>query len=503
METILEVRRIRKRFLATQALDDVSLSFRRGTVHAIVGENGAGKSTLMNIVGGVHQPDEGEIRLEGSPVVFKSPHDAMYRGIGFVHQEIALCRHISVAENVFMAQLGDGNRGIINFRSLQAKAGELLGQFETQFNPQARVADLSVSQQQVVEIVKALSMNCKVIIFDEPTASLTEQETERLFSIIGNLKERGLCVIYISHRLSEIFRICDEVSVLRDGRLVRTAAVRDIDQAKLVSSMVGRELADIYPPKARPEAIGEPLLQVEGLSAGRSFSDIGFVLRRGEILGFAGLVGSGRTEVARTICGIYRRSAGTVRLSGEVIDATNYRAAIERGLVYLTEDRKTEGLFLEMSIASNISVMGLAAVASGGLVDSQAEERLAEKFMSSMSIKAAGPTAKARSLSGGNQQKVLISKLLSVSPKVVFMDEPTRGIDVGAKTHIYATLRRLADQGIGVVVISSELPEIIGLCDRVLIMNEGRMCGVLEGDDICENQIISMACFEAETAEDR
>jgi ribose transport system ATP-binding protein len=501
--TILEVRHIRKRFLATQALDNVSLSFRRGTVHAIVGENGAGKSTLMNIVGGVHQNDEGEILLDGAPVVFKSPHDAMSRGIGFVHQEIALCQHISVAENIYMAQLGDGGRRIIDFRSLQAKAGELLGQFETQVNPLARVGDLSVSQQQVVEIVKALSMNCKVIIFDEPTASLTEQETERLFSIIANLKARGLCVLYISHRLSEIFRICDEVSVLRDGRLVRTEAVAKIDQAALMSSMVGRDLADIYPPKARPEKIGEPLLEVEGLAAERSFRGISFSLRRGEILGFAGLVGSGRTEVARTICGIYRRSAGSVRLSGTVLDPSSYREAISRGLVYLTEDRKTEGLFLEMSIASNISVMGLSDVSPGGLVDSQAEERLAEKFMSSMAIKAAGPAAKARSLSGGNQQKVLISKLLSVSPKVVFMDEPTRGIDVGAKTQIYTTLRRLADEGVGVVVISSELPEIIGLCDRVVVMNEGRMCGLLEGDDICEHKIISMACLEAATVEDR
>ncbi len=503
MDTILEVRRIRKRFLATQALDDVSLSFGRGTVHAIVGENGAGKSTLMNLVGGVHQPDEGEILLEGSPVVFKSPHDAMSRGIGFVHQEIALCQHISVAENVFMAELGDARRGIIDFRSLHAKAASLLEQFGTEVSPQARVGDLSVSQQQVVEIVKALSMNCKVIIFDEPTASLTEQETERLFAIIAALKARGLCVLYISHRLSEIFRICDEVSVLRDGRLVRTAAVAGIDQAALMSSMVGRDLADIYPPKARPASIGEPVLEVEGLAADRMFAGLSFDLRRGEILGFAGLVGSGRTEAARTICGLYRRSAGTVRLLGESIHPASYREAIDRGLVYLTEDRKTEGLFLEMSIASNISVMGLSAVSPGGLVDPKAEGRLAERFMASMAVKAAGPTAKARSLSGGNQQKVLISKLLSVSPKVVFMDEPTRGIDVGAKTHIYATLRRLAEEGVGVVVISSELPEIIGLCDRVVVMNEGRMCGLLEGEAICEREIISKACLEAETVEDR
>ncbi len=489
---LLEVRHLSKRFAATQALDDVSLKFRAGTVHAVVGENGAGKSTLVNLIGGVHLPDRGEVLLEGEPVRFRSPHDAMARGIGFVHQEIALCPHISVAENVFMAQL-EGRRWI-DFSRLHARAAELLGQFEAHVDPRAAVGELSVSQQQVVEIVKALTMNCKVIIFDEPTAALTEPEAERLFRIIEALRARGLAIIYISHRLAEIFRICDEVTVLRDGRFIATSPAAEVTQQQLVGRMVGRELADIYPPKAG--APGATVLEVEGLSCDGRFRGVSFSVRAGEILGFAGLVGSGRTEVARTVCGILRKTAGTVRVGGEILNAQTYRDAIRRGVVYLTEDRKTEGLFLEMSLAANLSVLDLEAVAARTLIDHGAEDALAERAMGQMAIKAAGPGAKVGSLSGGNQQKVLIAKLLTVAPRVLFMDEPTRGIDVGAKAHIYQTLRGLAGRGLAVVVISSELPEVIGLCDRVVVMNEGRVRGTLERDAIDERTIIGMACLD-------
>jgi ribose transport system ATP-binding protein len=349
-----------------------------------------------------------------------------------------------------------------------------------------------------VEIVKALSMNCKVIIFDEPTAALTEPEAERLFRIVEALRARGLAIIYISHRLAEIFRICDEVTVLRDGRFISTSPVPEVTQQQLVGRMVGRELTDIYPPKAR--APGETVLQVEGLSCDGRFRDVSFSVRAGEILGFAGLVGSGRTEVARTVCGILRKTGGSVRVGGKVLNAQTYRDAIRRGVVYLTEDRKTEGLFLEMSVAANVSVLDLDAVAAWTLIDRGAEEALAERAMAELAIKAAGPGAKVGSLSGGNQQKVLIAKLLTVAPRVLFMDEPTRGIDVGAKAHIYRTLRGLADRGLAVVVISSELSEVIGLCDRVMVMNEGRVRGTLERNAIDERTIIGMACLEIEEA---
>jgi ribose transport system ATP-binding protein len=496
-QPILEVRDIRKRFFATQALDGGSISVAPYTVHAVVGENGAGKSTLMNIIGGVYQPDEGEIFLEGERVQFRSPSDALEHGIGFVHQEIALCQHVSVAENVFMPAIRRSR--LVDFKKIYAETAGLLGDFEAHncIDPRQKVRDLSISQQQVVEIVKALSMNCKVIIFDEPTAALTESETEVLFRIIGTLKKKGIGILYISHRLAEIYRIADEVTILRDGRLIKTAMVADIDKVELVNRMVGRDLSDIYPAKAEASAIGEEILEVKGLSRPGEFEDVSFTLRKGEILGFAGLVGSGRTEVARAICGLNRKAEGFVALQGKELELCEYRDAIEKGIVYLTENRALEGLFLELSIAKNISIMDLSKVASLGIIQQKAEYELAERFISEMQIKLSNVGQKANSLSGGNQQKVLISKLLSVSPKVVIMDEPTRGIDIGSKAQIYHLLRKLASEGIGVIMISSELPEIIGVCDRVAVMYEGRICGILGGQDVNERSIIQMACLSS------
>ena len=505
-QAILEVRDVRKLFFATQALDGVSMSVAPGTVHAVVGENGAGKSTLMNLIGGVYQPDAGEILLEGRKVQLRSPNDALRLGIGFVHQEIALCQHISVAENVFMA--ANHGVGLVNFTRIFSRTAELLGDFEAhgRIDPRQKVRELSISQQQVVEIVKALSVNCKVMIFDEPTAALTESETEILFRIIGTLKGKGIGILYISHRLAEIYRIADEVTILRDGRLIQTAPVSELGQVELVNKMVGRDLRDIYPAKAPPSAAGaapRSLLEVKALSRPGEFEDVAFTLREGEILGFAGLVGSGRTEVARAICGLTRKAGGSVVLRGEELDIREYRDAIAKGVVYLTENRSLEGLFLELSIAKNISVMDLDRVSSLGLIGRKAESSLAERFVEKMKIRLASVAQKANSLSGGNQQKVLISKLLSVSPKVIIMDEPTRGIDIGSKAQIYYLLRSLASEGIGVIMISSELPEIIGVCDRVAVMYEGRVCGILEGEDVNERSIIRMACLSEEKPENQ
>ena len=495
---VLEVRGISKRFGATHALRGVSLSFFPGTVHAVVGENGAGKTTLMNLVGGVHQPDDGDILLDGSRVQLSNPAEALRRGVGFVHQEITLCQHLSVTENVFMHAVNQSAAPFVPFSGLHARTRELLMDFDTHstIDPRQAVASLSVSQQQVVEIVKALSVNCRVIIFDEPTAALTESETEALFRIITRLKEKGIAVIYISHRLAEIYRIADTVTVLRDGALIDTRPVAERDQIGLVHSMVGRELKDIYPAKAA-DTDRPALLEVRGLSLEGEFEDVSFTLRRGEILGFAGLVGSGRTEVARTVCGLYRKTAGDVLLEGRKISLRSYKEAIRQGIVYLTEDRAKEGLFLDMSVAANISVISLDGVARLALIQRRREQALARKFVADMQIKVAGLSARLRSLSGGNQQKVLVAKLLTISPKVVLMDEPTRGIDVGAKTQIYHLLRRLASEGVAVLMISSELPEIVGVCDRVAVMYEGRLCGILEGDAINEKSIIQKACLSA------
>jgi ribose transport system ATP-binding protein len=505
-QAILEVRDVRKLFFATQALDGVSISVTPGTVHAVVGENGAGKSTLMNLIGGVYQPDAGEILLEGRKVQIRSPNDALRLGIGFVHQEIALCQHISVAENVFMAACHGAS--LVDFTRIFSRTAELLGDFEAhgRIDPRQKVCELSISQQQVVEIVKALSVNCKVMIFDEPTAALTESETEILFRIIGTLKKKGIGILYISHRLAEIYRIAEEVTILRDGRLIQTAPISELGQVELVNKMVGRDLRDIYPSKAPAQASGaarEDILEVKALSRPGEFEDISFTLRKGEILGFAGLVGSGRTEVARAICGLTRKAGGSVILRGEELDIREYRDAIAKGVVYLTENRALEGLFLELSIAKNISVMDLDRVSSLGLIGRKAEASLAERFVEKMKIRLASVAQKANSLSGGNQQKVLISKLLSVSPKVIIMDEPTRGIDIGSKAQIYYLLRSLASEGIGVIMISSELPEIIGVCDRVAVMYEGRVCGILEGEDVNERSIIRMACLSEEKPENQ
>jgi ribose transport system ATP-binding protein len=502
-QAILEVRGIRKRFFATQALDGVSLAVEPGSVHAVVGENGAGKSTLMNVIGGVYQPDEGEIFLAGRRVQLRSPNDALEMGIGFVHQEIALCQHISVAENIFMPALH--RAGLVDFRNIFNETKKLLGDFEghAHIDPRQKVRELGVSQQQVVEIVKALSVNCRVLIFDEPTAALTESETEVLFRIIGTLKAKGIGILYISHRLAEIYRIADIVTILRDGNLIETNAVSALDQVALVNRMVGRDLKDIYPAKLAPGGAIEEILAVKGLSCRGLFEDVSFTLRKGEILGFAGLVGSGRTETARTICGLLRRTGGRVSLAGKEIEVRDYRDAIRQGLVYLTENRALEGLFLDLSIAKNISVMDLDKVASLYLIRKSAETGLAERLASEMQIKLADVDQKVNSLSGGNQQKVLISKLLSVAPKVIIMDEPTRGIDIGAKAQIYHLLRRLASEGIGIIMISSELPEVIGVCDRVAVMYEGSVCGILEGDEVNERSIIQMACLSSDERQTR
>jgi ribose transport system ATP-binding protein len=493
---ILEVRKVSKRFGATQALSDIDLGFYPGSVHAIIGENGAGKSTLMNIIGGVHQADSGEVLLEGREVKIHDPHDALRMGIGFVHQEIALCQQITVAENIHMPMLDDAGRPLVAFKEINRVTRELLADFDTHahINPRQKVSELSVSQQQVVEIVKALTGNCKVLILDEPTAALTQTETEVLFRIIQTLKAKGLAILYISHRLAEIYQIADTISVLRDGQLIGTRPASQLDQLSLVHMMVGRELKDIYPDKAH-DRTGEVLLEVKGLAMEGVFSGVDFDLRRGEILGFAGLVGSGRTEVARAICGLYRKSAGEVRLGGRRLEIRSYKDAIRQGLVYLTENRASEGLFLEMNVANNISVIDLDAVARYRLIQRKAEASLARRFVEEMQIKVASVAQKLRSLSGGNQQKVLVSKLLTISPKVVIMDEPTRGIDIGAKTQIYHLLRRLSAEGVGVIMISSELPEVVGVCDRVLVMYEGRQCGILEGGQIDEKSIIQLACL--------
>jgi ribose transport system ATP-binding protein len=492
-EIVLEVKGIEKSFPGTKALSGVSFQLRKGEIHALVGENGAGKSTLMNIIDGIHQPDAGEIFVQGAHVQIRNPHDAQRHGIGFVHQEIALCPHVTVAENVYMAAINTSRKLVMNYRDLYRKTADVLKQLSP-IRPDIKVRELSISNQQVVEIAKALTLDCKILILDEPTAALTESETEALFAIMQALKKQGISIIYISHRMAEVFGQCDRVSILRDGRYIGTYNVAETTSQELVNKMVGRAISDLYPPKmAGTTADSDVLLEVCHLSNGKRFKDINFKLYRGEILGLAGLVGAGRSEVAKAICGLYPKQHGEIVFQGQIANITRYEDAIRQGIVYLTEDRKTEGVFLDLSIRHNISAMNLQQVSSMGFLDKNKEDRQAQTLAQQLQVKYSSLSQKASALSGGNQQKVLVAKLLSVKPAIILIDEPTRGIDVGAKSEIHKLIRELANQGIGVIMISSELPEVIGICDRVLVMHEGQQCGILSGKEITEENIIRLA----------
>jgi ribose transport system ATP-binding protein len=490
-EIVLRIRGLSKSFGPVKALTDVDFDLRREEIHALVGENGAGKSTLMNIIDGIIRPDSGEILIDGRPVTLSSPSQAQALGIGFVHQEIALCPDISVAENMMMAATALNPALFMDYRAIRLKAEAAMGQL-TPIPVGAIVGSLPISQQQLVEIGKALTLDCRILILDEPTASLSERETVALFAIMQRLKRQGISIIYISHRMAEIFGNCDRVTVLRDGRYVGTEDVASTTPDRLVARMVGRELGALFPPKmAGPP--GPDVLTVNGLSGDR-FTDVSFRVRRGEILGMAGLVGAGRSEIVKAACGLYPRSAGAVSLLGEDFPVGSYHDAVDKGVVYLSENRKREGVFLDLSIAANISALDVGRVATRfGLLDRRKEDSIASELARRVRLKVARLSNPVSTLSGGNQQKVAIAKMLSISPRLIFLDEPTRGVDVGAKSEIHRILRGLAEDGVGIVAISSEFPELIGLCDRVVVVHEGRIAGEVAGDALTEENLIRLA----------
>jgi ribose transport system ATP-binding protein len=491
-EPVLTIHGVTKHFGAVKALTDVDFTLEAGEIHALCGENGAGKSTLMNIVAGVLQPTEGEIRLDGKPVRIGSPAAAQALGIGLVHQEIALCPDATVAENMFMAATNRRRHPLMNYRRLERDAQAMMDRLAP-IDVRRKVSDLPISSQQLVEIAKALTLDCRVLIFDEPTAALTETEARILFGIIRDLKANGISIIYISHRMAEIFSLCDRVTVFRDGRYVCTDRIADVTPDDVVRRMVGREITQLYPEK-QSEAPGETILSVERIGDASRFHDVSFTLRRGEILGIGGLIGSGRTEIAEGICGLRPRTTGEIRLHGRPQAIRAYADAVRAGIVYLSEDRKGSGVFLEMSVAQNMSVLRLKSLTNAfGLLNAKAEASLAEDFARRLSVRMGGIDAPVKSLSGGNQQKVAIAKQLAVQPKVILMDEPTRGIDVGAKAEIHRLLRELATAGIGIVVISSELPELLGLCDRILVIREGRVAGETGAAEMTEETVMRLA----------
>lgn len=488
---ILRAENIKKHFTGTYALKGVSVELKRGEIHALVGENGAGKSTLMNIISGVFPCDEGSIYLDGTQVHFRNPNDAQISGIGFVHQELALCQDLSVGNNIFIGHLPT-SKGLVDNDQLYQHSRRILDQFGESgksINPAALVSTLSVAQQQMVEIAKALSSDCKVLIFDEPTSSLNEEEAKGLFQVIHQLAEKGIGIFYISHKMDEIFKICNRITIMRDGTVIETVNVKETNTEHVVSNMVGKELGNLYPEKGKAQ--GEEVLRVEHLTRTPYFNDVSFSTYKGEILGLCGLVGAGRTEIARAVCGIDKRQSGDIYLNGKKLAISNCKDAANAGICYLTEDRKKDGLFLDMTLVENMIAPQISTFSKHGFVAVKQAELATAEYKKLLNVKYSSVFQTIGSLSGGNQQKLMLAKLLAMKPKVLFLDEPTRGIDVGAKAEIHQLLRRLSNEGISVVVISSEMPETIGVCDRVVVVNVGKVVGELSGAELTQERIVS------------
>ncbi len=489
---LLEMKAIRKEFPGVVALRDVSLSVQAGEVHGLVGENGAGKTTLIRILAGADHADRGEITFDGQPIVRPTPLQMIERGIAVIYQETMLAAHLGVAENLFLGRLPRTRIGTVDWSEMRRRSLQVMGRLGFKLDPDARLDTLSVAQLQMVEIAGALSRQARLVVLDEPSAVLGEAELAELFETIRRLSAEGVSFIYISHRLKEVFEICDRVTVLRDGALVGTHAIGSVDVPALVRMMVGRQLEDIYP--ARRRVAGEIALQAERLSAPPLLRDIDISVRQGEILGICGLAGAGRTELLRALIGADVSASERLEIHGQPMRMTSPRAAIGRGVTLLPEDRKAQGCFLPQSVAFNITISRLAALTHLGAISEGRERDAVGKLMARLNIRAAGQRAPVRELSGGNQQKCLIARSLNAGARVLLIDEPTRGVDVGAKREIYQLLAHLADEErAAIVMVSSELPELLGLCDRILVMREGRIAGCFHREAASEEAIMRCA----------
>ena len=487
---ILVLRNVSKSFPGVKALSNVNLDLKRGEVHALIGENGAGKSTLMKILSGAYKKDEGQIFIDGKEVSIESPRMAEQLGIAIIYQELNLMNGLSVAENIYIGRQPK-KRGAISWKTMYKQAQLLLDSLGISIDVKRKVGSLSVAQQQMIEIAKAIGLDAKVVIMDEPTSSLTTQEIQILFSIIKRLKKQQVSIIFISHRLDEIFEISDRLTVLRDGQYIGTKNTKDTDRNELISMMIGRELTQQYP--ARESRIGDILLQVKNLSGVTKIKDVSFEVHRGEVLGFAGLVGSGRTETMRLIFGADTRKSGAIILNNKEIRANNPRNSIRSGIGFVTEDRKGEGLLLPFTVSFNISLIAIEKIKKWRILNMKLDIEAAKKYVDELRIVTPSVRQKVVFLSGGNQQKVVLSKWLFSDSEVIIMDEPTRGIDVGAKREIYEIINRLASEGKAVIVVSSELEEVMGICDRILIMREGSVAGEVMKEDFSQQLITEYA----------
>ena len=484
----LEMRNIVKRFPGVLALDNVSLSVKKGEVHALLGENGSGKSTLMKILSGAYSKDSGEILLDGKEVTITSSKESQQLGISIVYQELNLIEQLTVAENIFMGKQNMGNKRTVDWKGMYTEAQKMLDELEIAIDAHLLIRDLGVAQKQMVEIAKALTNNAQVLILDEPTAPLTNHEIDVLFSTINKLKERGVAIIYISHRLEEIMRICDRITIIRDGLNICQLNVSETDIEEIIKYMVGRELKEKYPKIRVP--IGEEVFRVENITAGKAVKDVSFSVRSGEILGIAGLVGAGRTETMRAIFGMDRKDGGKMFIDGEEVTIEKPIDAIQAGIGFATEDRKGEGLVLPMSVGKNITLSSLDTVKGAVGLDLKKEQDIFIEYIDKLNIKTPSHMQLARNLSGGNQQKVVLAKWLLNKAKVIILDEPTRGIDVGAKVEVYNIMNDLIKQGVAVIMISSELPEVLGMSDRVVVMHQGNVTGICENDGTLTQETI-------------
>lgn len=487
----IELKNIHKAFGSNEVLKGVNLTLKSGEVHALMGENGAGKSTLMNILTGIHKQDKGQIFVDGQEVSFKNPLEAEAHGIAFIHQELNIWPNLSILENLFMMHSITNGMGVLDFKAMRKLAEEKCREIEIELPLDMEAGECSVGQQQMTEIVRNLLVDAKVVIMDEPTAALTERETEKLFEVMRSLKKRGVAIVYISHRMEEVTANCDTITVMRDGVSVATKSVKEYGMEQIIRDMVGRSITEFYPDRRNKPA--EVILEVKSFNQPGVFRDVSFNLRKGEILGVAGLMGAGRTEIMRAIFGVDPHESGELVFKGEPLKITKPEDAIKAGMAFVTENRKTEGLILDFSILRNIALPSVDTFAKNSVINFGKLSGFADEMAKKLGVKAHSLELEAGALSGGNQQKVVIAKWVGMNPDVIIMDEPTRGIDVGAKRDIYELMNELTASGVSIIMVSSELPEVLGMSDRILVVHEGRIAGELLRDEADQEKIMTLA----------
>ena len=487
----IEMRGIDKSFGSNQVLKQAGFTLESGEVHALMGENGAGKSTLMKILTGVYTKDAGTVLVDGKEVNYKNPQEAEKAGIVFIYQELNVMFDLTVEENLFMGKEIHGKFGICDKKAMQKKAQEALNILGVNISPKTVMAELSVGQQQMVEICKALMADAKVIIMDEPTAALTQSETVALFKVIESLRKKGVSMVYISHRMEEIFELCDRITVLRDGSYIGVKNIPETNMNEIVKMMIGREIGERYP--SRNVKIGKEVLKVKELTRKGTVHDVNFSVRAGEVLGVSGLMGAGRTEIMQAIFGNLSYESGTIEIDGKEVKISNPRQAMEHGIGFITEDRKTEGLMLDKSIRENISLCNLRRISKSSVISREAEKNMVAEAIKDLHIKCFGSYHECNNLSGGNQQKVVLAKWILTNPKILILDEPTRGVDIGAKKEIYSIINKLAAQGVAIIMVSSELPEVLGMSDNIMVVREGEVRGIISYEEANQERVMTLA----------